>query len=390
MSSKNVRIQNNRLLKNCILLYSIILLTSGFRISCYSQQGPWNSPLRIAWSKDGRTFGASSVFQDSAGVPCVIKWKGDTLIAAFQWFRQPNPSPSWDRIAVKFSYDKGQSWSTPVPVAISGLPSTFQRPFDPTLTVFGSDSIRLYFSSSDGIPKAGLDSSINSYSAYSLDGVHYVFEPDARVDVINNRVIDPAVIYFNKSWHYAAPAGAPQDGAYHYVSGDGLRFIPVPKIPSDNTHNWTGNYMVESENELRFYGSGPWIWYNSSPNGGIWNGFIQTNVRGGDPSVLKLNTENYLMIYVGQPYSTSTTNPTQGSADVHIYPNPADENLYVSCNKEISFLNYSINDISGRLRCKGYLMQQTTNLPLNFLEPGLYHLILYDDPPIRIPFLKMN
>lgn len=304
-------------------LYTITLLFAlqipGFMMA---QTGPWNSPLKMAWSNDGITFGNPAIFQDSAGVPTVIRWKGDTLIAAFQWFRQPNPSPSWDRVAIKFSYDNGISWTVPSPVVFNNFPTGYQRPFDPTLVLLPGDSLRMYFSSSNGTPTGGLDSTVNTYSAVSTDGINYNFESGVRVDVTNNRVIDPAVIHFNNSWHYISPKGAPQDGAYHFVSPDGLNYMQVPDIPSNAMHNWTGNYMVEDSTLLRFYGSGGTIWFNSTPNGGVWNGYTSTNMNGGDPSVLKTDSAVYLMIFVGQPYTTSTTEHSQ-SPLIGIHPNPA-------------------------------------------------------------------
>lgn len=163
----------------------------------------------MSWSNDGVTFGPPAMFQDSSGVPSAVRWRGDTLACVFQWFRQPDPSPTWDPVAVKFSYDNGASWSGPEPIDVNGLPPGYQRPFDPTLTVLDGDSLRIYFSSSDGMPGMGLDSTVNTYSAIGTDGIHYTFEPGARVDVSDNRVIDPAVIHFGPGWHYAAPAGAP-------------------------------------------------------------------------------------------------------------------------------------------------------------------------------------
>ncbi len=342
----------------------------------------------MAWSEDGSFFKQSTIFQDSSGVPSVIRWKGDTLIAAFQWFRLPNPSPSWDRVATKMSFDGGETWTSAQPIQIDGFPSNYQRPFDPCLTAVSSDSLRIYFSSSNGIPKAGLDSSINTYSAYSTDGVHFVFEPGARVDEPNSRVIDPAVIYYNKSWHYAAPAGAPQDGAFHYVSQDGIRFSPVTKIQSDNLHNWTGNFMVESPDELRFYGSGSYIWFNYSPNGGIWNGFTQTNVRGGDPSVVKIGANKYLMIYVGQPYTTSENDPSAPELSYKIYPNPSVDIIHISSSGTYQNTEYTIHDITGKVCRSGLLSPESTMLSIHNLEKGLYFLTLYDMKVIRIPLIK--
>jgi len=289
----------------------------------YSQNnGPWNSPLNMAWSSDGTQFTNTSIFQDSSGVPCVVRWKGDTLICAFQWFRQPMNSPSWDRVAVKFSYDAGKTWEEPIPIVISGLPTTYQRPFDPTLAVLNADSLRIYYSSSDGFTPMGLDALVNTYSAVSTDGIHYVFEQNARFDHPTRPVIDPAILYFNGQWHYSAPAGAPQDGTFHATSADGLQFTQQANYSSDASHNWTGNLMLNQTNEMRFYGSGQRIWHNSTTDGFTWKGFTNTNLQGGDPSIIKINDTSYLAIYVGPPYNNNTF--TCGT----IYTDPRDQQKY--------------------------------------------------------------
>ena len=118
---------------------------------------PWENPIMIARSADGKIFNPPAIFQDSSGVPCVIRWKSDTLIASFQWFRQPMGSPGWDRVAIKFSYDNGNTWTTPSPIVVNGLPANYQRPFDPTVTVTADKKIRIYYSSSNGMTPGGLD-----------------------------------------------------------------------------------------------------------------------------------------------------------------------------------------------------------------------------------------
>jgi hypothetical protein len=331
---------------------------------------PWKNPLMIAKSADGVVFSTPAIFQDSSGVPSLIRWHGDTVIAAFQWFRQPNPSPSWDRVAVKFSYDGGSTWTQPAPITLGGLPTSYQRPFDPTLVRLSNDSIRLFFSSSNGMP-VGTDSIINTYSAKSNDGIHYIFEPGARVDVDTNRVIDPAVINFNGLWHYLAPAGAPQEGAFHYISSDGFNFTTVPKILSDATHNWTGNYMAESSTELRFYGSGPGnVWYNSSPNGGVWNGYVNTNIQGGDPGVLKISAGNYLMIYTGPPYALGIRSSSPSSLSIR--PNPASQCISIVGASEC--LSFAIMDVLGHRMSSGTLSVPTTVVDVAALNPGIYFL----------------
>lgn len=271
--------------------------------------GPWNSPLLMAWSQDGRVFSTPTTFQDSSGVPSVIRWKGDTLVAAFQWFREPRTAPTWDRVAVKFSYDAGLTWTEPEPIVIDAFPTNYQRPFDPTLAVVDG-RIRIYFSSSDGMPVGGLNEIVNTYSAISDDGIQYTFEPGARFDHAVRPVIDPAVIYFRNEWHYAAPAGAPQDGAFHAASVDGLEFEPRAPYPSDQQHNWTGNYCLANDTTVRFYGSGPRLWYAESNDAQSWRPYVDIGMVGGDPSALKIDEQRWLIVYVGPRYITTVDEET--------------------------------------------------------------------------------
>ncbi len=312
---------------------------------------PWESPLKISTSTDGINFSSTTIFQDSSGVPCLIKWKADTLACVFQWFRQPMNSSSWDRVAIKFSYDNGLSWTQPVPIVINGLPNNYQRPFDPALVALNSDSLRIYYSSSDGLPMQGLDSTINTYSAVSVDGINYTFEPGPRYDHPTNRVIDPSVIYFNGSWNYLAPIGAPQDGAYHAIGSDGVVFNPQANYTSDNMHNWTGNFMEENPGELRFYGSGSQIWYNSSTDGFSWQGYVNTNLIGGDPSILKTGNSNYIAIYVGQPYNTGI-NENETVKHFYVYPNPVLDYVKVQ-SLNSSPLKYYFYSPEGKLELQG-------------------------------------
>ena len=312
---------------------------------------PWKQPLMMAHAPDGIHFLPPEIFQDSAGVPSLVRWKGDTLACAFQWFRLPQFGPSWDRVAIKFSYDNGKTWTGPAPIQVNGFVGALQRPFDPTLAPLPDGRLRIYFSSSEGNPPPALDASVNTYSAVSNNGIQYQVEAGARVDHPTNRVIDPAVVFFNNNWHYVAPVGTPQQGAYHYISQDGLTFSQVVNIGSDQQHNWTGNFMLASGQELRFYGCGPGkIWYCSSPNGGAWSGYVATNLTGGDPTVVKLAQNDYLMIYVGQPYTTPVAEAPADDKIFDIYPNPANPGIFISCrNKPTSEAAYRLYSPQGQL-----------------------------------------
>lgn len=281
--------------------YYLIIIIFLFSAEIYSQNEPWKRPLKICTGTDGINFYNVQTFQDSSGVPNLIKLSSGTLACVFQWFRQPVGSPSWDRVAVKFSTDNGITWTSPVPIIVNNLPNNFTRPFDPTLTLTENGRIRLFFSCGMNMVP---DTSVNTYSAISDDGINYTMESGFRFSMPDRPVLDPAVIKFRNLWHLANPlSNQTSGGAFHNISGDGLNFTRVQDIVSDGSHSWIGNYMINDTSELRFYGSGMNIWYSTSPNGGEWSSFINTNIQGGDPSVLKLTGSSYLMIYTGQPYT---------------------------------------------------------------------------------------
>ena len=282
---------------------------------------PWKRPLKICRSADGTNFGSIQTFQDSSGVPCILRLPSGVLISAFQWFRQPVGSPSWDRVAVKFSSDNGVTWTSPQPITVNGLPQNFQRPFDPTLANTDDGRIRIYFSS--GLSMFA-DTSVNTYSAVSDDGINFTMDQGVRFGMPDKPVIDPAVVKFRGMWHLANPVTM-GTGAYHNISQDGINFTRVQDIPSDQSHTWIGNYMIADTNELRFYGSGSGIWFSSSPNGGSWSSFTPVNVQGGDPAVIRLSAQDYIMIYTGPSYPNSVNEVTPESAGFELhqnYPNP--------------------------------------------------------------------
>ena len=355
------------------IIYMAVLLMQSPNI--FSQSFPWERPLNMAWSSDGISFNFPAVYQDSSGVPSAVKWKGDTLVCAFQWFRAPMGSPTWDRVAVKFSYDNGLNWTQPVPIVVNGLPNGYQRPFDPALVVLNHDSLRIYFSSSDGLPQ-GFDSTVNTYSAVSADGINYTFEPGARVDEPNNRVIDPSVIHFHNTFHYLAPIGSPMQGAYHYISPNGVTFSKVQDIPSDAQHNWTGNYLVNDTGELRFYGTGSnGIWFNSTPNGGVWNGYVNNNIPGGDPTVIRTGPNNYLMIYTGSPYTTSIAEAKIDYA-FSIFPNPANDAFTIETPPAMKGERMYIYSTCGREMLSMEIQSPAMQIDCRKFTRGCYYIVI--------------
>jgi hypothetical protein len=137
-------------------------------------------------------------------------------------------------------------------------------------------------------------------------------------------------------------------------------------------HNWTGNYMVYDSNALRFYGSGPFIWYNTTPNGGQWNGFINTNIQGGDPSVVKISENNYLMVFVGSPYSTNTDNNLENSDRIVLYPNPVKNKLEIRSIIQNNQFAYKIYNSSWQIIETG--KNNSASIQVEHLTSGLYFI----------------
>lgn len=352
------------------LLKLFILL---FLLSGTSFAQPWNNPLKIAWSTNGITFSSPAIFQDSAGVPSIIRVSGDTLLCGFQWFRGPGSGPQFDVIATKHSYDAGLTWTEPSVVTFGSLPSGFIRPFDPALILLNNGDIRMYFSDKPG-PSTTLDSLVDTYSAISSDGINFTFDnASARFDNASKQVIDPTVIDFLGSTHFSAPVGIPSDGAYHATSSDGLTFSLQTNYTSDMTHNWTGNYCLVDSATLRFYGAGsPNIWYKESSDAINWSStYTNTNITGGDNSVFRVSTNQYLLVYVGQPYGTTDIQKSELEKNISVYPNPAEDMFTVSLTT--GNIQLEIMDVTGR----NVLEKRNLNIGNSFIDISQFYSGIY-------------
>lgn len=87
----------------------ILLIYLLFQHAGGQNPGPWNNPLKIISGTDGTNFNGTQMFQDSSGVPSLIRLASGTLVSAFQWFPAPMYSKGWDSVAVRFSYNNGLS-----------------------------------------------------------------------------------------------------------------------------------------------------------------------------------------------------------------------------------------------------------------------------------------
>ncbi len=349
--------------------YSLLLCVF---LACGVKAQPWNSPLMICTSTDGLNFGAPSVFQDSSGVATILNLGGDTLITAFQWFPYPLQSTYFDKVAVKFSYDGGATWTDPTPCNFSGtLPNGYQRPFDPAIVKLSNGQIRMYFSTGINFQNMG---DIDTYSAVSTDGINYVYESGSRIDHATLHSIDPAAIFFNSVWYYTSWTSVSTDGSHRGTSTDGLTFTMSSMLPYDGSHTWLGGYCVDG-NLLRFYGSGNGLWTASTTDGINWGPFTSVNVMGGDPVVTKNDAGTYIMIYTGPPNLSSVSEFKELNV-ANVFPNPASEFIRVELTSEwlsaASSPEFVLYNAVGEIVVQKYLSVASTEISTGFLSSGIY------------------
>ena len=262
-----------------------------------STQGPWQQDLKIAVGVDADRFGTAATFVRQAGVVSLTRRASGQLLAVFQWFPFDDPG-AFDLVAASVSTAGGRSWSAPRTLTFPGLPVGYQRPFDPTITVRDDGALRLYFTCGV-LPEGPTAATLGFCSATSADGFNYTVEPGYRFNPGRNAV-DCAVLRWNGQWHLTAPIGAPQEGAYHAVSADGLTFTRVADIPSTATVNWTGN-LVAVGSTLRFYGTP--LWYAATTDGVTWSSPRSLGLTGADPAVVEAEPGRWVLVYTGAPGS---------------------------------------------------------------------------------------
>ncbi|MEQ2008283.1 MAG: hypothetical protein ABMA26_15925 [Limisphaerales bacterium] len=303
------------------LLPSIVVLAALLNLTTQAQQpggtqrrderGPWDQDVLVYRLGEGQpeklaTFGR-------AGVPTLARLKDGRLITAFQHF-PADDNRNFDRVAVSFSRDEGQTWTKPEPIAMDGMDAGLARPFDPTLVPLPDGGVRLYFTSNRSPDFRRSTPAI--YSAVSRDGLCYEFEPGVRFDVEGRVVIDCAAALHDGVFHLIVPDnGTPEEmraneqrrepprgeKGYHAVSKDGLNFERIADVTMPTQGRWLGNMQSEGR-RLAFFGTGPGPWPATSVDGVTWQtGTSPTRVPGADPGTVKLRDGSWLVAVTGPP-----------------------------------------------------------------------------------------
>jgi hypothetical protein len=328
-------------------------------------------------SDDGTYFTNETYFLDSSDVPSLAYHPNGSMVAAYQCFKGGPGSSSWDKIGVRFSTDEGSSWTTHQVISISGLAGTSQRPFDPAITITPDNQYRLYFSYCPNT--FVLDSTCDTYSATSSDAINYTLDSGIRFGTLNEKVIDPTVIYFDSLWHYSSPI-APNPptpvygGARHATSSDGLNFTFMDTIGYGNpSYKWTGN-LLNTGSSIRFYGYGDnslghQLWWTESSDGSNWGPYNFTTVTGKDPGILKTPLGQYHLLVPKDSTSQSTFISGAVAPSIQVYPNPFSTSTTIELSSEPHMLSI-YNMVGKKLREKE--VSGKTNIDRGSLTKGIY------------------
>jgi len=279
--------------------------------------GPWDSDV-IAYRVNADATVTRLATFERAGVPAIARLKDGRLMAAYQHFPANDPE-NFDRVAVRFSSDEGNTWTASQAIHLSGLPEGMRFPFDPTLVPLPDGGVRLYFTSlfgrqfNDDVPAI--------YSAISRNGIDYAFEPGVRFGIPGRYVIDCAVVLHLGVFHLYAPDNgarpvlSPSTGiGYHAISPDGLNFTRVEDVRIDGGRRWLGSAQSDG-NVITFWGTSQntdqsdeinaqrkgGLWSASSVDGKSWRLLESPLISGADPGAVFSREGGLVVVVTGPP-----------------------------------------------------------------------------------------
>jgi hypothetical protein len=314
--------------------------------------GPWDNDVQVyRTDKDGRVDLLASF--PRAGVPTIARLADGRLIAAHQYFPE-NDATAFDKVAVHFSGDEGQTWTNAAVIRLTGLPDGMRFPFDPTLVPLPDGRVRLYFTSTRAQGPGEDRPAI--YSAISPNGLDFTVEPGRRFGIDGRPVIDSAVVLHRGTFHLFAPdngtslpgPGSPPPAAenfgigYHATSTDGLTFRRDDDVKIEGRRRWLGGAVSDGAS-MTFFGTGDanttgrlqmpigaqapagaprptpqasrgGIWTATSRDGQSWRLGSAPPIPGADPGAVATRDGGWIVVVTGPPRS-NTASATRGNAN---------------------------------------------------------------------------
>lgn len=247
-----------------------------------SPQGPYHDKIAYATSTDLLHWTDSGkVLAEHTSVPDVTIKDG----VIYMYFVDVNTDGKHEQIGLKTSSDKGATWSDTTIITIAGLGDEVAVDPDPFLLPDGR--IRLYYYVTRS--RDPNDASKHSvYSAISKDGKTFTQEKGVRF--AKEQIVDPDVIKVGDTWRMYVGANGQILSA---KSSDGLTFTYEGVAASGGVPNvyYDGSRYI-------LYSAGVNI--ATSSDGKTFTSLAQSQFKtfpGADPGVVKLGTDNYLMVY---------------------------------------------------------------------------------------------
>ncbi|MCX7784653.1 MAG: T9SS type A sorting domain-containing protein [candidate division WOR-3 bacterium] len=303
----------------------------------------------MATSADGLTFHKlNMIFCDSADVPDAIIGPNNSVYLFYQGL-----ITHWsDGIKVAISNNGINNWQH-YQVIIPGTENWPGKPCDPDVIMFG-DTFRLYFT---GDPIN--DMQPETYSAFSLDGIHFNLENGIRFQVAGFPVLDPTLLWTNGTLQYFA-GGAPANFNWHAHSTNGLQFVQQSNFNINNLMMANGISAITSGYRFYCFSNNPndrnirSIYSSDGENWILENGFRlqhdSTNpleyLYVKDPAIVYKDS-CYIMYYVTRKRPNCLEETPDNSQKIIIYPNPFSITVQIRLGCDIK--NINIYDKTGRL-----------------------------------------
>jgi hypothetical protein len=269
-----------------------------------------NSELRLAYSEHGLEFRETeAVFARHAASPSLVVLPKGTILAVFD-FAAPEKDGWAVSLAVARSRDDGKSWSAMRPVEFVGGTEVMRSGRRGRLVHMKDGSLRLYITydpKGKAADQRGSRSAVAAVtSAVTKDGILYRVDThppvlvggDAgKVHPLIQRVGNLVHLFDQRSRGDAHEEARLPSRVWHHVSSDGRRFSKVE--PIDLTDVRFEGSIVQTAAGMRAYVSdGAGIVSLTSLDSQTWYQEPGLRVRGGwDPSVVRLASGGYLMIY---------------------------------------------------------------------------------------------
>lgn len=103
--------------------------------------------------------------------------------------------------------------------------------------------------------------------------------------------------------------------------------------------------------------------------------------------LMRLDLRDYLPPYLSRFDTFDNQNIIQNShrkaVDIHIYPNPATDQLYIHCPQTLSGAEYEIFNLNGQLMMEGILKDNIIYLNNRNLAAGKYILVLHQNEEVK-------